>query len=217
MKLKKIAQIIGTDNKNIPETEINWLFTDSRTFTFPNESLFFAIRTSRNDGHKYIAELYRQELRYFVVNEIYPEFSEMKDAVFIQVKNTLLALQKVVEEHRKSYDIPVIGITGSNGKTVVKEWLYQVLHQEFSIVRSPRSYNSQIGVPLSVWALNKNSQLGIFEAGISEPGEMVKLEPIIKPTIGIFTNLGDAHQENFHSLKEKCEEKLKFYLKIRMC
>ncbi|HRZ96266.1 MAG TPA: bifunctional UDP-N-acetylmuramoyl-tripeptide:D-alanyl-D-alanine ligase/alanine racemase [Paludibacter sp.] len=211
MKLKKIAQILGTENIKIPETDINWLITDSRKFTYPGESLFFSIRTSRNDGHKYIAELYSQQLRYFVVNEIYPEFSEMNDAVFIQVENTLTALQKVVEEQRKCFEIPVIGITGSNGKTVVKEWLYQLLHQEFTIVRSPRSYNSQIGVALSVWALNKNTQLGIFEAGISQPAEMEKLEPIIKPSIGIFTNLGDAHQENFHSLKEKCEEKLKLF------
>ncbi|MDO9153227.1 MAG: bifunctional UDP-N-acetylmuramoyl-tripeptide:D-alanyl-D-alanine ligase/alanine racemase [Paludibacter sp.] len=211
MKLNKIAQIIGTDNKNIADVEINWLFTDSRTLTFPGESLFFAICTSRNDGHKYIAELYRQQLRYFVVSKIYPEFSEMSDAVFIVVKNTLDALQKVVEQHRKNYNIPVIGITGSNGKTVVKEWLYQLIHNEYSIVRSPRSYNSQIGVPLSVWALNENTQLAIFEAGISEPHEMEKLQPIIDPSIGIFTNLGDAHQENFHSLKEKCDEKLKLF------
>ena len=211
MKLKKIVQILGNEYKNIPEIEINWLFTDSRTFTFPDESLFFAIRTSRNDGHKYIEELYRQQVRYFVVNEIYPEYRKLKDAVFILVEDTLNALQKLVVEHRKNFEIPVIGITGSNGKTVVKEWLNQLLHQEFSIVRSPRSYNSQIGVALSVWALNKNTQLGIFEAGISQPGEMERLEPIIKPSIGIFTNLGDAHQENFHSLKEKCEEKLKLF------
>ncbi len=211
MKLKEIAQIIGTDNFKDTNVEINWLFTDSRTLTFPDESLFFAIKTSRNDGHKYIPELYRQHQRYFVVSEIYPEFSELKEAVFIPVQNTLNALQKLVEQHRKKFNIPVIGITGSNGKTIVKEWLYQLLHKEFTITRSPRSYNSQIGVPLSVWGLNQNSQLGIFEAGISELHEMEKLEPIIRPTIGIFTNLGEAHQENFNSLKEKCEEKLELF------
>lgn len=210
MKLNKIAQSINVNGK-FPDADINWLLTDSRTLSFPSESLFFAIRTKRNDGHRYIAELYRQNLRYFVVSEILPEFKELSEAVFLQVDDALAALQKLVVVRRNSFDVPVIGITGSNGKTVVKEWLYQLLHTDFSIVRSPRSYNSQIGVPLSVWAMNENTQLGIFEAGISEPHEMEKLQPIIRPTIGVFTNLGDAHQENFHSLKQKCEEKLKLF------
>jgi len=211
MKLNKIAQIIGAIDTDVADAEINWLLTDSRTLSFPAESLFFAIQTQRNDGHNYIAELYQQNLRYFVVSELRPEFEALENAVFLKVENTLMALQQLVAVHRQSFSIPVIGITGSNGKTVVKEWLYQLLHADFSIVRSPRSYNSQIGVPLSVWALNENTQLGIFEAGISEPYEMKKLQPIINPTIGIFTNLGDAHQENFHSLKQKCEEKLKLF------
>ena len=211
MKLNKIAQIIDAIDTNVADAGINWLLTDSRTLSFPAESLFFAIQTKRNDGHNYIVELYQQNLRYFVVSEIRPEFSALENAVFLKVDDTLAALQHLVSVHRQSFDIPVIGITGSNGKTVVKEWLYQLLHADFSIVRSPRSYNSQIGVPLSVWALNENTQLGIFEAGISEPYEMKKLQPIIQPTIGIFTNLGDAHQENFHSLKQKCEEKLKLF------
>jgi len=211
MKLNKIAQIIGAIDTNVADAEINWLLTDSRTLSFPAESLFFAIQTQRNDGHNYITELYQQNLRYFVVSELRPEFEALENAVFLKVENTLVALQQLVAVHRQSFSIPVIGITGSNGKTVVKEWLYQLLHADFSIVRSPRSYNSQIGVPLSVWALNENTQLGIFEAGISEPYEMKKLQPIINPTIGIFTNLGDAHQENFHSLKQKCEEKLKLF------
>ena len=116
---------------------------------------------------------------------------------FLLVDNTLDALQTLVAKHRASFNIPVIGITGSNGKTVIKEWLYQLLHTDFVIVRSPRSYNSQIGVALSVWMMNENTQLGIFEAGISYPNEMQKLQPIIQPNIGVFTNLGDAHQENF--------------------
>jgi len=211
MKLNKIAQIVGANVKNVPAVGINWLLTDSRSLSFPAESLFFAIHTARNNGHNYIAELYQQNLRYFVVSEMRPEFEKMTDAVFLKVENGLKALQTLSAAHRASFQIPVIGITGSNGKTVVKEWLYQLLHTDYVITRSPRSYNSQIGVPLSVWAMNENTQLGIFEAGISEPHEMERLEPIIRPTIGIFTNLGDAHQENFIGLKQKCEEKLQLF------
>ncbi len=208
MKLNKIAQIIGADDKKVPVAEINWLLTDSRSLSFPAESLFFAIHTARNNGHNYITELYQQNLRYFVVSEIQPEFEQLTDAVFLQVNDSLKALQKLAATHRSSFQVPVIGITGSNGKTVVKEWLYQLLHKDYAITRSPRSFNSQIGVPLSVWAMNENTQLGIFEAGISQMHEMEHLQPIIQPTIGIFTNLGEAHQENFTGLKQKCEEKL---------
>jgi len=158
-----------------------------------------------------VSELYRQHQFYFVVSEMLPEFESLTNAVFLVVDNTLDALQKLVARHRAAFNIPVIGITGSNGKTVIKEWLYQLLHTDYVIARSPRSYNSQIGVALSVWMMNNSTQLGIFEAGISLPGEMEKLEPIIRPEIGIFTNLGDAHQENFHSLKQKCEEKLSLF------
>lgn len=210
MTLSAIAKIIGSE-ANIDTTEINWLLTDSRTLSFPAESLFFAIKTSRNNGHHYISELYRQNLRYFVVSEMLPEYAQLSDAVFLQVNNTLLALQQLVSAHRHQFKLPIIGITGSNGKTVVKEWLYQLLHTNYRIVRSPRSYNSQIGVPLSVWGINAQTELGIFEAGISQVGEMQKLQPIIDPTIGIFTNLGDAHQENFSSLKQKCAEKLQLF------
>jgi len=211
MKLNKIAQIVGANDSNVPSVEINWLLTDSRSLSFPVESLFFAIHTARNNGHNYIAELYQQNLRYFVVSEMRPEYEKMTDAVFLKVEDSLKALQSLAATHRDAFDIPVIGITGSNGKTVVKEWLYQLLHTDYVITRSPRSYNSQIGVPLSVWALSESTQLGIFEAGISEPHEMKRLKPIIRPTIGIFTNLGDAHQENFSGLKQKCEEKLQLF------
>jgi Alr-MurF fusion protein len=211
MKLNKIAKLIGANVKNVPSVEINWLLTDSRSLSFPVESLFFAIHTARNNGHNYITELYQQNLRYFVVSEVRPEFEKMTDAVFLKVEDSLQALQALAVAHRNAFDIPVIGITGSNGKTVVKEWLYQLLHIDYVITRSPRSYNSQIGVPLSVWALSESTQLGIFEAGISEPHEMKHLQPIIRPTIGIFTNLGDAHQENFSGLKQKCEEKLQLF------
>jgi len=212
MKLNKIAQLIGATENNIPDQPINWLLTDSRSLSFPAESLFFAIHTARNNGHNYIQELYQQNLRYFVVSEMHPEYSKLTGAVFLKVTDTLQALQHLAAEHRASFKIPVIGITGSNGKTVVKEWLYQLLHADYRIVRSPRSYNSQIGVPLSVWGLNENTQLGIFEAGISEMNEMEQLQKIIQPTIGIFTNLGEAHQENFSGLKQKCEEKLKLFI-----
>ncbi|MDD4971991.1 MAG: bifunctional UDP-N-acetylmuramoyl-tripeptide:D-alanyl-D-alanine ligase/alanine racemase [Paludibacter sp.] len=211
MELNKIAKIIGADLKNIPDQPINWLLTDSRSLSFPAESLFFAIRTSRNNGHNYIQELYQQNLRYFVVSEMQSDYTRLTDAVFLKVTDTLQALQTLAAVHRSSFNIPVIGITGSNGKTVVKEWLYQLLHTDYRIVRSPRSYNSQLGVPLSVWALNENTQLGIFEAGISEMNEMEHLQKIIQPTIGVFTNLGEAHQENFTGLKQKCEEKLKLF------
>jgi len=146
------------------------------------------------------------------VSEVRPEFEALTDAVFLQVSDTVTALQTLAAEKRKQFQVPVIGITGSNGKTVVKEWLYQLLHKDFNITRSPRSYNSQIGVPLSVWAMNETTELGIFEAGISEMHEMEQLEPIIQPTIGLFTNLGEAHQENFSGLKQKCEEKLKLFV-----
>ena len=129
----------------------------------------------------------------------------------MKVANPLRALQRLVAKHREQFQIPVVGITGSNGKTIVKEWLYQLLSPERIITRSPRSYNSQIGVPLSVWLFNEHTELGIFEAGISEMGEMEALRPIIQPTIGVLTNIGGAHQENFTSLQDKCMEKLQLF------
>lgn len=211
MKLSKIAEILHSNTTNIPETDIQWLLTDSRSLSFPTETLFFALKTKRNNGHRYIAELYRQNLQYFVVSEMPDDFKRMEGAVFLLVEDTLSALQQLAAHHRHHFQIPVVGVTGSNGKTVVKEWLYQLLNPDFQIVRSPKSYNSQIGVPLSVWLLNDNTQLAIFEAGISEPNEMERLQNIIHPTIGIFTNLGMAHQEGFSGLKQKCEEKLKLF------
>lgn len=211
MKLSQIAKILNSNLKNLPDVEIQWLLTDSRSLSFPAETLFFALKSDRNDGHKYISELYRQNLRYFVVSELPADAEQMPDAVFLQVENTLSALQTLASAHRSLFQIPVIGITGSNGKTMVKEWLYQLLNEDFRIVRSPKSYNSQIGVPLSVWALSENTELGVFEAGISQMGEMEKLQTIIRPTIGIFTNLGDAHQEGFGGLKQKADEKIKLF------
>lgn len=185
--------------------DVEWLLTDSRSLCFPESTLFFAIRTDRGDGHKYVRDLYDRGVRAFVVNSLQ---EGLPQAVQLLVQDTLIALQRLAERHRESYDIPVIGITGSNGKTVVKEWLYQMLSPDMVVTRSPRSYNSQIGVPLSVWQLTAGSQIGIFEAGISQPGEMEALQRIIQPTIGVFTGLGPAHQENFQSMEQKRQEKM---------
>lgn len=209
--IHKIAKILNAIQSELHEATIGILLTDSRQVFFPDETLFFALSTANNDGHKYIAELYDQGVRNFVVTHLFPEWEEY-EANFLIVTNTLDALQRIAAFHRSQFQIPVIGITGSNGKTVVKEWLYQVLHQDLNITHSPRSYNSQIGVPLSVWQMNDHTQLGIFEAGISQREEMSKLEAIIHPTIGILTNIGQAHQEGFKSMKQKCMEKLELFI-----
>lgn len=209
--IKNIANIIGATCPKVKDCTISILLTDSRSLSFPEQSLFFALKTKTNDGHKYIPELYKLRVRNFVVNEMLPGFEKMKDANFLVVKDSLRALQRLATFHRQQFNIPVIGITGSNGKTVVKEFLYQLLHAEFNIVRSPRSYNSQLGVPLSVWQMSEKNTLGIFEAGISQPDEMERLQPIIAPTIGIITNIGEAHQENFISIKQKLQEKLMLF------
>ncbi|MDR1369688.1 MAG: bifunctional UDP-N-acetylmuramoyl-tripeptide:D-alanyl-D-alanine ligase/alanine racemase [Dysgonamonadaceae bacterium] len=209
--IEQIARIISSDRPIRTHADIRLLLTDSRSLFEPSESLFFALVTKHNDGHKFIEQLYNKGVRSFVVQYLPENESAMPEANFLPVNNSLSALQQLASFHRKQFKLPVIGITGSNGKTIVKEWLYQLLHKEFNIVRSPRSYNSQIGVPLSVWQLNEESELGIFEAGISMPGEMSHLEPVVMPNIGLFTNIGDAHQENFTSLEEKCREKLELF------
>lgn len=209
--IQKIAKILDAIPSELNEASISVLLTDSRQVFFPDETLFFALVTKNNDGHKYIDELYETGVRNFVVTSLAPEWEDY-DANFLVVTNTLRALQRLAAFHRNQFEVPVIGITGSNGKTVVKEWLYQVLHHDFNITHSPRSYNSQIGVPLSVWQMNDKTQLGIFEAGISQREEMSKLEAIIRPTIGIFTNIGQAHQEGFKSMKQKCLEKLELFI-----
>ncbi len=191
--------------------QINWILTDSRSLCFPEETLFFALKTKRNDGHKYIPELYESGVRNFVVSDLPADMASFSDANFLRLPHPLKGLQKLAEKHREQFAVPVVGITGSNGKTVVKEWLYQLLSPDRVVTRSPRSYNSQIGVPLSVWLMDERTDLGIFEAGISEMGEMQALQAIIRPTIGILTNLGGAHQENFFSLQDKCTEKLSLF------
>ncbi len=215
MKILEIAKVVNARVAGDRDIDINWLLTDSRSLSFSEQTLFFALDTGHRDGAVYIPELYNRGVRAFVINDTdlnrkrYME--KCTDAVFLMVGNSLRALQQLAEYRRSEFNIPVIGITGSNGKTIVKEWLYMLLRNDYNITRSPRSYNSQIGVPLSVWQLNNNTQLGIFEAGISRTGEMQHLQPIIKPTIGIMTNLGHAHQNGFASLKDKCEEKIKLF------
>jgi len=210
--ITRIAKILDAITSGIHETHISVLLTDSRQVFFPAETLFFALTTKNNDGHRYINELYRNGVRNFVVSHLSAQWEDMHDANFLVVSNTLDALQRITAYHRNQFDIPVIGITGSNGKTIVKEWLYQMLYHDFNIAHSPRSYNSQIGVPLSVWQINEKTQLGIFEAGISQPEEMAKLEAVIRPTIGILTNIGQAHQEGFKNMKQKCLEKLELFI-----
>jgi len=194
---------------------INDILIDSRRLFKVDNTLFFAITSKRNDGHQYINELYQKGLRNFIVSNPALDITKWPNANFILVNNTLDALQALVAAHRKKFNIPVIGISGSNGKTIVKEWLYQLLSRKgHRVIRSPKSYNSQIGVPLSVWQMEKDYHLAIFEAGISELGEMNKLQQVIKPTIGIFTNIGEAHSENFINRKQKIGEKLKLFTKV---
>lgn len=210
--IEKVTTLIGARRYGDSESNVRWILTDSRSLCFPEETLFFAIRSGRNDGHKYIADLYRRGVRNFVVEELPQNWNEeYPEANFLKVPFALEALQRLAERHRDEFNIPVVGITGSNGKTVVKEWLYQLLSPSMAVTRSPRSYNSQIGVPLSVWLLNEQSEVGVFEAGISQPGEMDALRDIIQPTVGVLTNLGAAHQENFKSMEDKCHEKLKLF------
>ncbi len=201
-----IAEIL-----NIPSPEhsytVSILLTDSRSLTYPEQSLFFALRTHTGDGHKYISGLYAKGVKAFVVDHMPDNAQDMPDAAWITVPDVLRALQQLAGYHRRQFKIPVIGITGSRGKTTLKEWLYSLLGNDFNIVRSPRSYNSQIGVPLSIWEINKDTQLAIIEAGISRQGEMQVLESIIRPTIGIITNIGNEHSDGFESHKQKCREK----------
>ena len=215
--INEILKIIKGEiiNISVPEIFVKNLIIDSRKLITPDNSLFFAIVTKRNNGHKYIDELYEKGVRNFIVSETPENIEKYKDANFIKVKNSLAALQVLGAYHRKKFDIPIIGITGSNGKTIIKEWLFQLMCDDKKIVRSPKSFNSQIGVPLSVWQMDSEHELAIFEAGISETDEMDKLQAIIQPTIGLFTNIGQAHDENFIHTNQKIAEKLKLFTKVK--
>ena len=208
--ISDIAAILGKSTiKN--DLTINNLLIDSRKVTSPSDSIFFAIKGHNHDGHNYLDELYEKGIRTFVVSEAGDYTKRFPEGNFIHVTDTLAALQKLATSHRRKFSIPVLAITGSNGKTIVKEWLYHTLALEKNIVRSPRSYNSQVGVPLSLWLLHEGNELGIFEAGISRPGEMSRLHDMILPDTGIFTNLGAAHQENFSGMSQKADEKLTLF------
>jgi len=200
----KAAAILVTD------APIEYLLIDSRKIVFPSTTLFFAIAGERRSGESFIAEAYERGVRNFVVPTQF-DITSFKEANFLFVANVLQSMQTLAAYHRTQFSIPIIGITGSNGKTIVKEWLFQLLQNDYNIVRSPRSYNSQIGVPLSVWQINAQNTLGIFEAGISTTNEMQALEQIIQPTIGVFTNIGEAHREGFKNDTEKLSEKLKLF------
>ena len=204
-------QVIGNTD-NLQSIDIRHLLTDSRQLgAEPEATLFFALKTDKNDGAKYIPQLIERGVKVFVVSEseIGNRISDSgTPSIFLIVDSPLAALQRLAAYKRSLYHGPVIGITGSNGKTVVKEWLYQLLKDDYRITRSPKSYNSQIGVPLSVWQLSDETELAIFEAGISEMGEMARLQPIIQPTIGVITYIGTEHGENFPSLEAKRAEKM---------
>ena len=208
-------QVIGQSD-GLQNLDIRHLLTDSRQLgAEPEATLFFALKTEKNDGARYIPELIERGVRTFVIESQTPDSGirlplqgELEGALFLLVEDTLTALQQLAAYKRSLYHGPVIGITGSNGKTVVKEWLYQLLKDDYRITRSPKSYNSQIGVPLSVWQLNEQTELAIFEAGISEMGEMARLQPMILPTIGVITYIGHEHGENFPSLEAKRQEKM---------
>ncbi|MBO7277789.1 MAG: bifunctional UDP-N-acetylmuramoyl-tripeptide:D-alanyl-D-alanine ligase/alanine racemase [Bacteroidales bacterium] len=208
IKICDVESVIG--NKDVLNTNISYLLFDSRRLNFTENTIFFALKTQNNDGHKFIKELYEKGLRCFICQDL-PDITNLKEAVFLKVKDSLKALQQLATFARESFNKEVIAITGSNGKTIVKEWIVQLIENNKKICYSPRSYNSQIGVALSLWQLNEEFELGLFEAGISKPNEMEKLQEMIKPTIGIFTNIGSAHQVNFSSLDEKIEEKLKLF------
>ena len=192
------------------DLSIQNLLTDSRSIILKPESVFFAIKGANHDGHDFIEELYHQGLRQFVIDDTI-DLDRIPGANVFSVPDTLRALQLIAQHHRSLFDLPVLAITGSNGKTIVKEWLSQMLAKHFDLIKSPKSYNSQIGVPLSVWNISEQHNLGIFEAGISQKGEMEKLEDIIRPTWGIFTNLLSAHDEGFASREEKALEKARLF------
>lgn len=199
----------------VTEKPVKTLLIDSRKSVVADGSVFFAIKGIRHDGHTHLQELYRLGIRQFVVEQLIDTRS-FKEANILIVPSSIEALQKIAAHHRSTFSIPIIGITGSNGKTVIKEWLYQLLSNDQNIVKNPGSYNSQVGVPLSVWQLQSHHQLGIFEAGISQPHEMEKLAAIIQPTIGIFTNIGTAHDEGFSNRQEKIKEKSKLFKNVKV-
>jgi len=211
--ISQIASIVGGRVLALQEDiVVRELLMDTRRAVFPGSSVFFALKGPRRDGHSFIPEAYKKGVRSFIV-QAQPSF-ELPGANVILVNDVLAALQTLAIYHRSQFHCPVIGITGSNGKTIVKEWLNQLLEDRYQVVRSPRSYNSQIGVPLSVMQMSAADTLAIFEAGISQAGEMEKLQKIIQPSIGIFTNIGDAHASGFRNARQKINEKLHLFTHV---
>jgi alanine racemase len=210
-RLSEIAGIVGGRLEGSGDPVIHHIFTDSRSPMAFESAIFLALKGERHDGHAFLPDLYRQGVRNFLVSSGVVHNPEMPDACLVIVEDSLKAIQLLAANHRRKFNIPVIGITGSNGKTVIKEWLFHLLEKDRNIVRSPKSYNSQLGVPLSVLLLDEKTTMAIFEAGISKPGEMTRIAPIIKPVIGILSNIGEAHQENFKDYSEKLNEKLKLF------
>ncbi|TVQ90825.1 MAG: bifunctional UDP-N-acetylmuramoyl-tripeptide:D-alanyl-D-alanine ligase/alanine racemase [Bacteroidetes bacterium] len=213
LTLQQVARATGgvLHGFTAEDHHIRFLLTDSRRLVFPRAALFFALKTAKNDGHRYIGELLENGVQGFVVSRLPDNKSWLAQAAFILVEDTLEALQLLAAHHRKQFEFPVIGITGSNGKTIVKEWLSQLLAEKYFVVKNPRSFNSQTGVPLSVWQMNEGHETAIFEAGISRMGEMEKLQRIIRPEWGIFTNIGPAHDEGFPDKETKIREKLQLF------
>lgn len=194
--------------------DISHFYYDTRLINNVDNAVFLALPGQFRDGHQFIEEAYKLGIRYFLISQDISNYKHLKDAFFLKVDNTLTAFQEIVSQYRNQFAIPVIGITGSNGKTIVKEWLFQLLYDEFKIIRNPKSYNSQLGVPLSILLMKDEHEIGIFEAGISQKNEMQPLASIIQPTIGILTNLGDAHQNFFKSPEEKLKEKLLLFKNV---
>lgn len=216
MKLADVVAFIEPKDTILgsPESEITELAIDSRKVVEADYTLFFAIETEKNDGHRYIAQLYRIGVRNFVITKVMREFAECEEANFLLVDDVVEALQRLAQKHRQQFHYPVIGITGSNGKTIVKEWLASILSDKFKVAKSPDSYNSRLGVPLSVWKMSEQHDIAVFEAGISKPNEMRALADIIDPTIGILTNIGAAHAQFFQTNIRKIIEKLKLFRNV---
>ncbi len=212
MRFAELAPVIHGKTLQVHKDRfVDSLVTDSRKPVVGETSVFFAIRGDRHDGHRYIPELYALGLRQFVVEQAV-DISQFPEANMVQVESSLTALQLLAAQHRRQFTIPVLAITGSNGKTTIKEWLFQALSPDTKVIKNPGSYNSQLGVSLSVWGMNATHELALFEAGISRTGEMDKLREVIQPNLGLFTNLGSAHNEGFYSMQEKADEKAKLFI-----
>jgi len=207
-----IAKIVSGKLNGNSDIAVIDLVTDSRQLSFTEGLAFFAIRGKNHDGHLFLKNLYGKGIRTFIVEELPADPGSFKNAALIEVKNSIAALQDLAAYKRRSFKSTVVAVTGSAGKTVVKEWLADILGITLPVIRSPKSYNSQIGVPLSVWKLDEKYRLAIFEAGISAPGEMEKLQKVIDPGIGVITNIGDAHSENFADNRTKAGEKMKLFI-----